>query len=55
MIENNFNFINGFNEKEFIDSSVTSCDARFYKCPKCGSYHIVRNVSISPHLNHHVN
>lgn len=43
MIENNFNFINGFNEKEFIDSSVTSCDARFYKCPKCGSYHIVRN------------
>lgn len=43
MIENYYNFINGFNEKEFIDSNDVSYDIKFYKCPKCGSYHVVRN------------
>lgn len=43
MIDNKYTFINDFDEKNFIDSNDIPCDVRFYKCPKCGSYHIVKN------------
>lgn len=43
MIDNNYSFINDFEEKNFIDSNDALCDVKFYRCPKCGSYHIVKN------------
>lgn len=40
MIEEKLTFINEDNDKSLDEDSGGT---RFYKCPKCGSYHIVKN------------
>ena len=42
MIENKLSFINGLNDKTFT-SVKDEGDTKFYRCPKCGSYHVVKN------------
>lgn len=42
MIDNKYSFINGLDEEKFI-SFDNDGDLKFYRCPKCGSYHVVKN------------
>ncbi len=42
MIKDNLPFINGLNERNVIES-LKEDGVILVKCPKCGSYHIVRN------------
>ena len=43
MIDNKLSFINGTDDKTFVESESEDSLVKYYKCPKCGSYHIVRN------------
>ena len=42
MIEEKLAFINDVDDKSFINGECNK-ELHYFRCPKCGSYHVVRN------------
>lgn len=42
MIEEKLAFINDVDDKSFINDECNK-ELHYFRCPKCGSYHVVRN------------
>ena len=42
MIEEKIAFINDIDDKSFINDECNK-ELHYFRCPKCGSYHVVRN------------
>ena len=45
MIEEKIAFINDIDDKSFINDE-SSKELHYFRCPKCGSYHVVRMAHI---------